>query len=65
MKDAVCDDFVGMMEDDATVEAYNEGFDVVRITRRDGQSFVVTRDYRTDRINFNVEQNVVVAASVG
>lgn len=64
-KDAACDDFVGMMEDEATVEAYNEGFDVVRITKRDGQHFAVTRDLRTDRMNFNVENNVVVAASVG
>jgi|GraSoiStandDraft_5_1057265.scaffolds.fasta_scaffold516658_1 hypothetical protein len=64
MNDAFCDDLVGMMEDEATVQAMNEGY-TVRVTRRDGNSFPVTRDYRTDRVNFDVEQNVVVAASVG
>lgn len=64
MQDVEADDFVGMMEDDATVEAMNSGW-AVRITRRDGHAFPATRDYRDDRINFNVDQNVVVAASFG
>jgi hypothetical protein len=59
------DDFVGLREDEATVAAYNNGFCVVRITRRDGVSYPATRDYRTDRINFNVEEMLIVAASVG
>ena len=64
MNDAFCDDFVGMMEDEAMVEAMNDGY-TVRVTRRDGNAFPVTRDYRTDRVNFNIENNIVVAASVG
>jgi hypothetical protein len=46
-------------------EAYNNGFDVVRIISRDGNYFPVTRDYREDRINFNIEDTLVVQASVG
>jgi hypothetical protein len=64
-KSAAADDFVGMMEDEATVEAYNEGFCVVRIVARDGLHYPVTRDYRTDRVNFKVENSVVVQTSVG
>ena len=59
------DDYVGLPEDEATVQAYNNGFDVVRITSRDGKYFPVTRDYREDRINFNIEETLVVQASVG
>jgi hypothetical protein len=59
------DDYVGLPEDEATVQAYNNGFDVVRITSRDGKYFPVTRDYREDRINFDIEETLVVQASVG
>lgn len=59
------DDYVGLREDEATVQAYNDGWDIVRITARDGHHFPVTRDYRQDRINFDVEHNLVVAASAG
>jgi hypothetical protein len=59
------DDYVGLPEDEATVQAYNNGFDVVRIISRDGNYFPVTRDYREDRINFNIEETLVVQASVG
>jgi hypothetical protein len=59
------DDYVGLPEDEATVQAYNNGFDVVRIISRDGNYFPVTRDYREDRINFNIEETLVVQASIG
>jgi hypothetical protein len=59
------DEYVGLHEDVATDLAHDDGYETVRITRRDGNAFVVTRDYRTDRINFNIEQHLVVAASVG
>lgn len=62
--DAWTDDIVGMVEDRARVAAYKEGC-VVRITMRDGVAYPVTRGYRTDRVNFNVENDIVVCASVG
>lgn len=65
MNDDQNDYYLGMAEDAATVLAYNEGFDVVRITARDGNYFVGTRDYRIDRMNFEVRNGLVVAASVG
>jgi hypothetical protein len=45
MKVIEADDFVGLPEDEATVRAYNGGFDVVRVTSRGGNHFVGTRDY--------------------
>lgn len=59
------DDFVGLRIDVATVEAYNNGFDVVRVVERDGTKFFHVPDFRLNRINFKVEQQLVVAASVG
>ena len=62
--DAWTDDIVGMIEDEARNAATEEGY-TVRVTRRDGSAFPVTRDYRTDRVNFNIENGIVVCASVG
>lgn len=47
--------YLELGEDEATVLAYNEGFDTVRITARDKRYAPVTRDYRTDRMNFRIE----------
>lgn len=57
-------DYVGLSEDAATTQAINDGYRV-RITSRDGHHFPVTRDYRTDRINFAIETALVVQATVG
>lgn len=57
--------YLGLSEDEATVQAYNDGFDRVRIIARDKKYFPVMRDYRTDRMNFKVENNVVVSANTG
>jgi hypothetical protein len=58
------DDFVGLKEAEARTAAEEEGYRV-RITARDGEHFMVTMDYCTDRINFNIENNIVVCASIG
>lgn len=44
----------------ATADGYN-----VRITRRDAEYYVVTADYQPDRVNFEIENNRVVAANFG
>ncbi|WPH57680.1 hypothetical protein [Mycobacterium phage WXIN] len=64
-KSAAVTDLVGMVEDKAIVEAYNEGFNVVRVLSRDGENFLVTRDLRADRVNFRIENDVVIEASIG
>lgn len=64
MHETWTDDIVGMSEGQAHVVAYKEGC-VVRITRRDGIDYPATRDYRADRVNFNVDNGIVVCASVG
>jgi hypothetical protein len=38
---------------------------VLRIVRSDGQSLIVTEDYRIDRVNVTLEAGVVIAADIG
>lgn len=57
-------DYIGLSEDDATAQAVDDGYHV-RITSRDGNYVTATRDYRTDRINFTVQAQVVTQATVG
>lgn len=63
-RDAGIPDVVGMLEDEARKASAEQGL-VVRITARDGNHCIVTRDYRTDRVNVTVESGVVVAVHVG
>lgn len=56
--------YVGLQEDDAARQAGGDGL-VVRIARRDENYFVATRDYRKDRVNFEIESGVVVRVRVG
>lgn len=37
----------------------------MRITVKDGQPFMVTRDFRTDRIDVTVSDGIVVSAKIG
>jgi hypothetical protein len=37
----------------------------VRIVRKDGQAYCVTRDYKPTRINITVEKNIVVSYTLG
>lgn len=36
-----------------------------RVVELDGRHFTVTRDYRTDRINFYIKNNKIVMTSIG
>jgi hypothetical protein len=36
----------------------------VRVVERDGESFVISRDYRGDRVNLVVTNGMVVSATV-
>lgn len=58
------DSFVGLTL--AEAEAKAEKADLPhRIVRKDGQDLPVTRDYRPERLNFEVEKGVVTKVSNG
>lgn len=58
------EDIIGMTLEDAYVHAKKGGFDY-RIVQKDGVSFIITCDYRLDRMNFVVENDIVVECSFG
>jgi hypothetical protein len=62
--EAVARDVVGRSEEEAVLAIEQAGL-VARTVMRDGEAFVVTDDWRTDRINLTVEREVVVQADVG
>lgn len=58
------DTLVGTSEAEATAEATANGWGV-RVVERDGRSLPATMDYRIDRVNLTVVDDVVTAVSVG
>ncbi len=56
--------YLGKAEDEATVLAMDDGY-LVRVTRRDDRYFIVTMDYRTDRVNFKIDAGIVTKADIG
>lgn len=55
---------IGMRYNDACAEADKSGFSL-RVYKMDGRHRICTRDYRTDRINVNVEDGKIVDTHVG
>lgn len=53
-------DYVGKTLEDAEKKAKNDGF-TTRVVEKDGQQYMVTMEYRTDRINFRVRNNIVTS----
>ena len=49
---------VGLKEKKAKKLSNKAGWHI-RVTERDGYPIVITRDYRTDRINVSVDQEIV------
>lgn len=56
--------YKGLSEEVAKEHAQEDGY-AVRITSRDGHHFIVTRDYREDRVNFDVVDGLVISAHMG
>ena len=55
---------LGLPETEATKVAMANGW-LVRIAARDGEFFMLTQDYVTNRVNLSVENRIVIAITVG
>ena len=55
---------IGMHEKDA-IAAIQEIGDSYRIARRDKENFALTMDYRPNRINLEIDNDIVTAANIG
>lgn len=62
--DDPCDKYVGLTEAEAENKVRDDGKEP-RITGRDGKAFIVTRDYRTDRVNLVIVDGKVISAKLG
>lgn len=57
-------DLVGMKEVEAIKKLGDLGVKI-RIVSRDGEHFIVTRDFKNDRVNLSIENGKVSKADVG
>lgn len=62
--DITPESLLGLMESEAQTQAQAAGWNV-RVVSRDGEEMMTTRDYRDDRLNFSVDNGVVVEVTVG
>ena len=58
------DGLIGLTEQEATKTAESRGW-IVRIAARDGEYFMLTSDYVTNRVNLTVEKTLVTAVAIG
>jgi hypothetical protein len=64
MTEQVLDQVLHLTEVEAMVKIEKAGLKP-RITSKEGKHFICTRDYHTDRINLDIENGVVVRATIG
>lgn len=57
-------EYCGKTLEEATKLAETNGF-ITRIVENNGNSFILTMDYKSDRINFRVNNNIVIGAHGG
>lgn len=55
---------IGLTEQEAVKTSQSKGW-VVRIAARDGENFMLTTDFVTNRVNLSVEKNLVTSVVVG
>ncbi|MEN9923647.1 MAG: hypothetical protein RIS09_1161, partial [Actinomycetota bacterium] len=55
---------IGMSEDEARALIWDNNY-MSRVVHRDGEDFMVTADYRYDRINLYINGGIVFDATVG
>ena len=53
-----------MKKEDAMALLKKEGYRA-RVRSEDGQHFIVTADYRTDRVNLYITKGIIGRASIG
>jgi hypothetical protein len=58
------DGYLGLSEQEAKKYAAEQS-QTIRIAGRDGECFALTMDYRDDRVNVYLEDDEVVAATIG
>ena len=65
--EAIASEVIGMSESDAIakIEAVTDPPLTARVVRRDDENFVVTMDYRLDRINLEIDDDIVTKTSIG
>lgn len=64
VSDKMVSALVGLSESEAAATAKDKGWEL-RVVSRDGEDFMVTQDYKTDRVNITVKSGKVTKASVG
>ena len=62
--DKQAQELVGLTEAEASKVAMGNGW-TVRIAMRDGEGFMLTTDYQTNRVNLTVANGVVTAVTIG
>lgn len=62
--DLTTDDFIGLTEDEATAIADENMMDW-RTVRVDDEFFAVTQDFRSDRLNFELDDGVITVVTLG
>ncbi|MFZ9232311.1 MAG: hypothetical protein ACO25P_10895, partial [Ilumatobacteraceae bacterium] len=61
---AEAEGLIGLSESVALDTAKANGWEV-RVVSRDGEDFAVTEDYRMDRVNLTIVDDMVTASTVG
>lgn len=61
---AVVDSLIGLTEDEASKIAQERGW-MIRVAMRDGEAFMLTTDYRQDRVNVVIVKTLVTAVQIG
>lgn len=57
-------EFLGLEKDKAIALCLSQGF-TYRVVYEDGEYFIVTMDLRMDRVNFSIENNIVISSHIG
>lgn len=58
------DGLIGLTEQEATKTAQSKGW-IVRVAARDGEYFMLTSDYVSNRVNLTVEKSLVTSVAIG
>jgi hypothetical protein len=58
------DSLIGLTEDEAKKVATERGW-AIRVAMRDGESLMLTTDYRQDRVNITVVNKLVTSVQIG